>query len=207
MVLRITYDVNVWVAHFLSLSKGRQGTAAQRIIRSAFAGHCRLGSVQPIISHTMLDTMQGVLIRRGLTEVAAEAARNAVEGSAADGVVPQPPYVVLGGGVQPMNDSEDGGVLDTAVAGAADLLITSNLRDFAPGPRSDIDAEIVRLDADGDADVLLFRHGRLAHGVVIASLFAATAWLLDGARPPGGILERFLPPEPTPPVRTIGIKP
>jgi hypothetical protein len=55
MVLRITYDVNVWVAHFLSLSKGRQGTAAQRVIRSAFTGHCRLGSVQPIIPHTMLD--------------------------------------------------------------------------------------------------------------------------------------------------------
>jgi hypothetical protein len=107
MVLRVTYDVNVWVAHFLSLSKGRQGTAAQRVIRSAFAGHCRLGSVQPIISHTMLDTMQGVLIRRGLTEVAAEAARNAVESSAADGVVPQPPYMLLGGGVQPMNDSNE----------------------------------------------------------------------------------------------------
>jgi predicted nucleic acid-binding protein len=198
MVLRVTYDVNVWVAHFLSLSKGRQGTAAQRVIRSAFAGHCRLGSVQPIISHTMLDTMQGVLIRRGLTEVAAEAARNAVESSAADGVVPQPPYMLPGGGVQPMNDSEDGGVLDTAAAGGADLLMTSNLQDFAPGPRSGIDAEIVRLDADGDADVLLFRHGRLAHGVVIASLFAATAWLLDGARPPDGILERFLPPEPNP---------
>ncbi len=207
MVLRITYDVNVWVAHFLSLSKGRQGTAAQRVIRSAFAGHCRLGPVQPIISHTMLDTMQGVLIRRGLTEVAAEAARNAVEDFAAGGVVPQPPYMVLGGGAQPMDDSEDGGVLDTAVAGEADLLITSNLRDFAPRPRSDIDAEIVRLDTDGDADVLLFRHGRLAHGVVIASLFAATAWLLDGARPPDGILERFLPPELNPRVRTIGIGP
>jgi predicted nucleic acid-binding protein len=186
--------VNVWVAHFLSLSKGRQGTAAQRVVRSAFAGHCHLGPVQPIISHTMLDTMQAVLIRCGLTEAAAEAARNAVEDAAAGGVVPQPPYMVLGGGVQPVIDTEDGGVLDTAVAGAADMLITSNLRDFAPGPRSAIDAGIVRLDADGEADVILFRHGRLAHGIVIAPLFAATAWLLDGARPPDGILERFLPP-------------
>jgi hypothetical protein len=150
----------------------------------------------------MLDTMQGALTRLGLTEATAEAARNVVEASAADGVIPQPPYVVLGGGgVQPMNDTEDGAVLDTAVAGAADLLITSNLRDFAPGARSAIDADIVRFDADGDADVLLFRHGRLAHGVVIASLFAATAWLLDGARPPDGVLERFLPP------RTIGAGP
>ena len=182
MVLRITYDVNVWVAHFLSPSKGRQGTAAQRMIRSAFAGHCRLGPVQPIISHAMLDTMQAVLMRCGLTEAAAEAARNAVEGAAAGGIVPQPPYMVLGGGVQPMIDTEDGGVLDTAVAGAADMLITNALRDFAPGPRSAIDAAIVRLNADGDADVVLLRHGRLAHGLVIASLFAATAWLLDGAR-------------------------
>jgi hypothetical protein len=152
----------------------------------------------------MLDTMQGALTRRGIPEAAADAARNAVENAAADGVVPQPPYMVLGGRVQPMNDTEDGGVLDTAIAGGADLLITSNLRDFAPGPRSGIDAKIVRLDADGEADVLLFRHGRLAHGIVIASLFAATAWLLDGARPPAGVLERFLPPEPTPTARTIG---
>jgi predicted nucleic acid-binding protein len=194
VVLRITYDVNVWVAHFLSLSKGRQGTAAQRMIRSAFAGHCRLGPVQPIVSHEILDTMQAVLIRCSLTEAAADAARNAVEDAAAGGIVSQPPYMVLGGGVQPMIDTEDGGVLDTAVAGAADMLITSNLRDFAPGPRSAIDAGIVRLDADGDADVVLFRHGRLAHGLVIASLFAATAWLLDGASPPDGILERFRPP-------------
>ena len=206
MVLRVTYDVNVWVAHFLSLSKGRQGTAAQRVVWSALAGHCRLGPVQPIISHTMLDTMQGVLTRCGIPAAAADAARNAVENSAADGVVPQPPYMVLGGGVQPINDTEDGGVLDTAIAGGSDLLITSNLRDFAPGPRSAIDAgKSSELDADGEAAVmLLFRHGRLAHGIVIASLFAATAWLLNGARPPAGVLERFLPPEPTPTARTIG---
>jgi hypothetical protein len=201
MVLRVTYDLNVWVAHFLSLSRGRQGTAAQRVIRSALAGHCRLGPVQPIISHAMLDTLQGVLARLGLPEAAADAARNVVENAAADGVVPHSPYLVPGGGVQPMNDTEDGGVLDTAIAGGSDLLITSNLRDFAPGPRSDIDATIVRLNADGEADVLLFRHGRLAHGIVIASLFAASAWLLDGARPPAGLLEGFLPPEPTPTTR------
>lgn len=137
----------------------------------------------------MLDTLQGVLMSLGLPDAMADAARNAVEASATGGVLRRSPYVVLGGGVQPVRDSEDGGVLDTAIAGNSDLLVTNNIKDFLPGGRTDIDAEMVRVDARGNADVLVFRHGRLPRGLVIASVFAAKAWLVDGISPPAGILE------------------
>jgi predicted nucleic acid-binding protein len=193
MVLRLALDVNVWVNHYLSLSKGRQGSAAQRLVHATFDGHCRLGPIQPIISHVMLDTLRAVLVRVGLPDGLAEAARNAVESSAIGGIIGESPYVVFGGGVQPIRDAEDGGVLETAIAGNTDLLITHNIKDFMPGPRADIDAETVRIDRNGGGDVLLFRHSKSRFGIVIASVFAAKAWLLDGVLPPEGILERFLP--------------
>ena len=193
VVLRLTLDVNVWVSHYLSLSRGREGSAAQRLVRSAFDGHCRLGPVQPVISLAMLDTLQEVLARVGLPERLAEAARNAVEASATGGVVGEAPLLVLGGGVQPLCDAEDRGVLETAIAGGADLLVTNNMMDFVPGPRADIDADVIHAGPDRRPDVLLLRHAKLRHGFVIASVFAARPWLLDGVPPPPGILARLFP--------------
>ena len=193
MVLRLALDVNVWVNHCLSLSRGRDGSVAQRLVRSSFDGHCRLGPIQPIVSHAMLDTLQEVLARIGFPEAIAEAARNAIESSATEGAVRQPPHLVFAGGLQPVKDAEDRAVLETAIAGGADLLVTSNMQDFTPGPRAGIDAEVVRASAKGQADVLLLKHARLPHGLVIASAPVAHSWLLDGNRPPDGILERFLP--------------
>ena len=186
MVLRLMLDVNVWVNHYLSLSKGRDGSAAQQLVQAAFNGHCRLGVVQPIISHKMLDTLLDVLVRVGLPERFAEAARNAVEVSATGGVVAQAPYMVLGG-VLPLLDLEDRAVLETAVAGGADMLVTNNMRDFTPGPLADIDAEILRKDPGGQADTLIFRHPGSPHGVVITSVPAARSWLCRGTSPPPGV--------------------
>ena len=186
-------DVNVWVNHYLSLSRGRQGSAAQRLVRAAFDGHCRLGPIQPVVSHAMLDTLQAVLVRLDLPEPLAEAARNAVEASAIGGVGGRPPYGMLGGGVQPLADFEDRAVLETAIAGQADLLVTNDMADFTPGPRADIDAGVLRRDARGQAEALLLAHPSLQHGLVIATVPAAGDWLLDGEVPPSGALGRFVP--------------
>ena len=195
MVLRLILDVNVWVNHYLALSKGREGSAAQHLAHAAFNGYCRLGPVQPVISHIMLDTLQDVLVRIDLPERFAEAARNAVEASATGGIVGDHPYAVFGGGVQPLLDREDQSVLETAVAAGADLLVTNNMEDFSPGPRADIDADVIRRDSEGQTDTLLFKHPRLQHGLIIASVFAARAWLHRGEPPPPGVLGRFVPPD------------
>jgi len=193
VVIRVVLDVNVWVSHYLALSRGRQGSAAQMLVRSAFAGHCRLAPLQPVISHAMLDTLQEVLLRLDLPGQIVEAARNAVEACATEGIVGQAPHLVLGGGVLPMKDAEDGGVLDTAIAGSSDFLVTNNVIDFTPGKKSLIDAEIIRYDTDNKPDVLKLENNRLPNGLVIASTFAAKAWLIDGLALPPGILERFAP--------------
>jgi predicted nucleic acid-binding protein len=193
VVIRLALDVNVWVNHYLSLFRGRTGSAAQQLVASSINGSCRLGEIQPIISHLMLDTLQGVLVREGMPEDLAEVARSNVEAAATDGVIAVPPIAVLGGRVSPMMDEEDQAVLEMAIAGGADLLVTSNMRDFIPGPRSDIPADEIRRGRDGSPDVLIIRHARLSHGLVIASVPAARAWLINGVTPPGGLLERFLP--------------
>ncbi len=140
----------------------------------------------------MLDTLHEVLVRIGLPERFADAARNAVEASATGGIVGEAPYAVLGGGVQPLLDPEDQAVLETAVAGGADLLVTNNMEDFTPGPRADIDAEVIRRNLEGQPDTLLFKHPRLQHGLIIASVSAARSWLDYKEPPPPGVLGRFL---------------
>jgi len=125
----------------------------------------------------MLDTLQEVLVRIDLPERIAWAAGTAAEASSTGGIVSEAPFVVLGGGVQPLHDLEDQAALETAIAAGADLLVTNNMGDFTPGPRADISADVIRRDPGGQPDALLFKHSRLQHGLIIASVFAARSWL------------------------------
>ncbi len=187
-MLRIVLDVNIWVANTLAAARGRDGTSCQMLVERAITGQCRLGPLVSIISLPMLDTLQAVLQREiGMSAELAEAARNVAEDA---GAPPLPPVLVLGGGVLPMADTEDLGVLDTALAAGAGLLVTANMKDFTPGPRSDIDATVIR-SRKGVADIVLMRHAKAPDGLVITTPFAAKAWLIDGYSPPPGILDRL----------------
>jgi predicted nucleic acid-binding protein len=194
VVIRLTLDVNVWFNNYWSFAHGKTGSAAQHLVKSCFEGSCRLGEIQPIISHLMLDTLQSVLVRQGFSERRAGAARDAVEAAATGGVLRMPPIFVMGGGTEPVMDEEDRSVLETAIVARSDLLVTSNMKDFTPGPRADINAQIIRLGRDGNPDVLLVHSVTLPHGLVIASVPAAHAWLVNGLPPPPGILQHVLPP-------------
>jgi hypothetical protein len=139
-VLRAILDVNVWVASFLASARGRDGTSCQMLVESAIAGHCRPGPFVSRISLPMLDTLQAVLqCEFGFPRNLANAAGNVAEAAGS-----LPPLAVLGGGVPPMQDNEDLGVLETAFAIRADMLVTGNMKDFMAGPKAHIDAEIVR---------------------------------------------------------------
>lgn len=188
MTLRILLDVNVWVNSYLAAFRGRSSSAAQRLSASVIAGHCRTGDIDLVISHLMLDTLEGVLARCGIEPDLAGAARDAVEAATAGF-----PLGVLGGGVHAIRDPEDLGVLETAIAGEAHLLVTNNMRDFTPGPRAAIAATIMRLDQEGQPDVLSMTMPGVSHDLVITDVFAATAWLVDGHSPPQGILSTFFP--------------
>ena len=83
----------------------------------------------------MLDRFAPVL-RRDFS-VEAGTARDlvaAIGAIATAGPAGEDPHIVLGGtGVLPVRDTEDRGVLETAIAGEAQLLATANLGDFKVG--------------------------------------------------------------------------
>jgi predicted nucleic acid-binding protein len=159
----------------------------------ALAGICRLGPVRLIVSHAMLDTLEFVLRRMAVTSPFAAMARDQIEAAAGAGYMAEPPSIILGGAAAyPLLDEQDAAVLNTAMAGRADLLVTGNIADFLRGPRARTNTETLG-ERDGVADVVRLNHPRRPGGLVIASPFRAAAWLLGGVPPVQGV--RLFPPE------------
>ena len=129
--LRVCLDLNVWVANLLALRLGRTGTAAQTCVAAVERGRSPLGHVQLVVSWGMLTRLRAVLEEKlRLPHEVAEPYLAAVAASARVGV-PGASLVVLGGtGVMPIRDTEDAHVVDVAIAGRADVIVTANFADF-----------------------------------------------------------------------------
>ena len=194
MALRLCLDVNVWVNYYLAIARGRGlNTAASGLADAAFAGTCRLGPVQLIVSHAMLTTLELVLRRMAVTEIFADMARDQVEAAAGNGYLRQPPSIILGGSAaNALRDQEDAAVLNAAMAGQTDLFVTNNIADFIPGPRARTTVAVLS-DDNGDPDVFRLSHPRLPNGLIIASPFKAASWVIRGQRPPKGVLANLFP--------------
>lgn len=112
-------------------------------------GQAGIGPVQLVISHTMLSRLQDVLVRKGASLETSSRYIELIASFARLGPAAESPSIVLGGGSEPTRDGyapgydpydpifvpspydpEDGRVLDTAIAGRADALVTANFRDF-----------------------------------------------------------------------------
>ncbi len=123
--LRICLDLNVFVAAEIAVTKGKRGTTPVRLVDA-----CRGGRFDLVISRAMLDRLTDVFQRQPLhlslalaterTELIAELASLAH-------------LIVAGGGVLPIRDVEDRGVLEAVLAGRARYLATYNLDDFEAG--------------------------------------------------------------------------
>ncbi len=130
-LLRVCLDLNVWVAYFLATRRGRRSGSSSWLVDAVRAGHSPAGPLQLVVSLGMLERLGLVLVRvLGVDASAAEAALRAIAGIASLGPAGDHPYAVVGGGVSPIRDEEDRHVLETAVAGGADVLATANLADF-----------------------------------------------------------------------------
>jgi len=162
---RLCLDLNVWCAAYLADRAGRSDTASQFLVAAVRTSRGRNEPLQLVVSWGMLQRLRGVLTTQLLfrPEDAAELV-DAIAGYARSG-----PSLTLGGvGVIPIHDSEDRHVLETAWAGAADVLVTANLADF--------------IQAD-DEPILPGRVYRLKRGagqMMAAHPFAAAAWLRQG---------------------------
>lgn len=125
-VLRWCLDLNIWCAALLADIKGSQDSACQNLVEIVRNGRCEYGEVQLIISWGMLNRLQSVLVRLGISE---NNAVGYVDVIRAYGSLS--PSLTLGGtGIIPLQDEEDRHVLETALAGKADVLITANFKDF-----------------------------------------------------------------------------
>lgn len=175
--LRLSLDLIVFVADLLARRERREGTAARLLVQSVARVTTQLGRLQLVVSVGMLNRLRSVLERRlGVTATTVEAYVGALSRSARFGPGGQSPLLVLGGtGVLPMPDREDAHVLETAVAGRADLLATADMSDF------DFPDTIVLEEGR------VLRYRRADHDVVIAHPFRAARWIREG---------RILLPEP-----------
>jgi predicted nucleic acid-binding protein len=126
-MLRLCLDLNIWIAALLADRKARANTGSQYLIEIVRSGSSPVGAVNLIISLGMLDELKSVIVEHlGLNIETADAYVSAIEEYAKLGA-----QLTLGGtGVIGLRDTEDAHVLETAIAGKADFLVTANFKDF-----------------------------------------------------------------------------
>lgn len=208
--LRLCLDINVLISDLLASRKGRRGTAASMVVGSVRDGVCPAGPVQLVTSLPIIENYASVLQRRfGYSRIDAEEKAWLLEQYAIDGPMPEHPQLVVGSGYIPFETEaelraavdafagsenaaklfaetqDDRYVLETALAGRADILVTSDINDFNRG-------QAIQLER---TDVLLFPFsGRI---LVIAKPSFVAFWLRQGVLPNASLVasnaDEFLP--------------
>jgi predicted nucleic acid-binding protein len=185
-VFRVCLDVNIFVTDLLGAALGRNSSSTQ-LIELVRRGHCSLGPLQLVISWTMLETLRLVLTRKfGHDDHWVGLLVRNIADLADNGAANQAPHILLGGtGALPMRDAEDGTVLDAALAGQADLLVTGDIDDFLNGSKSDLPMEILGYrDGKGGkkpAAACIPRYNE--PDLIIGIPQEAIAWLTRGIEP------------------------
>lgn len=195
-VIRLTLDINVLVADLLSRRRNLRPGAATMLADAVRDGTCPAGPVQLVISLPMIEAFANVLERRlGYARTAAEERAWLLAEYALAGPPRDQPYLPVGTGFGPFETEEqlrqsvearqqssetaklfhevqdDRYVLETALAGRADILVTADPDDFVRGPA-------IRLERP---DVALFPFGDTT--LVVAKPSFAAYWLRQGVVP------------------------
>lgn len=177
--LRVLLDVNIWIANLMATGRGRRGTTAQRIVSMIANGRWGDGGreVQLVVSLDMLDTLEQVLERLGASSFNAQAYAEAVRDIMKHGPEELDPYLLLGGREQfAIADVEDAGVLATAFAARAHLVVTDNLKDFRTKESLRVDTRIVATSA-GPRQLHALRHRRADVDLIVAHPLDVMSWL------------------------------
>lgn len=174
--LRVCLDLNVWAANLLARERGRTGTAARACVL-AMRGRgeeTALGSLRLVVSWGMLTRLGTVLERKLGRSPPATQAYLAQIAALARVSSPGAPLVVLGGtGVMPVRDAEDAHVVDVAIAGRAEVIVTGNFADFVS----------YRTEVVEPGRVAMIEHA--AGRVVIAHPAEFAGWVRGGGVPAG----------------------
>lgn len=201
-VIRLTLDINVLVADLLSRRRNLRPGAATMIADAVRDGACPAGPVQLVISLPMIEAYANVLERRlGYARTAAEERAWLLAEYALAGPLRDQPYLPVGAGFGPFETEEqlrqsiearqrpsetaklfhevqdDRYVLETALAGRADILVTADLDDFIRGPAIRLQRPDVAPFPLGDATLVVAKPSFAAHwlrqGVVPDAAFIA----------------------------------
>ncbi len=169
-MLRLCLDLNIWAGDLLADRQGHSNTATQLLVEIVRSGRSSVGEVSLVISLGMLDKLRSVVVRKPfkLSTTTASEYVSLVERYAAIGA-----QLTLGGtGIVGLKDLEDAHVLETAIAGRADFLVTMNFKDFIV----DRDTKVII----PDCHVI---HYNPAHTVQIVSPKQIANWFRTGFPP------------------------
>jgi predicted nucleic acid-binding protein len=168
-MLRLCLDLNIWVAALLADRKGRHDTSSQYLVEIVRSGFYPAGESSLVISWGMLDELRSVIIEHlRLSPETAETYVSTIESYAKLGA-----QLTLGGtGVIGLRDTEDAHVLETAVAGKADFLVTANFKDFIVDRDSKIEIP--------DRHAIYYSS---AHTLQIVHPYLMVEWLRIGSLP------------------------
>ena len=161
--IRLCLDLNIWVGALLCYATGKKNTVTQQLRDLVVIGKDIRGRrVDLVISWGMLNRLYDVLVRD--SRLSKVLARQHVDANAEIAKYPQ---LVLGGtGVIPIEDEEDAAVLETAISGRADALVTRNFKDFVVSS----DVQILR-----DGEVARYRYPD--RSLLIVQPRTAMAWV------------------------------
>ncbi|MCD2173828.1 PIN domain-containing protein [Rhizobium sp. C4] len=180
--VRVLLDVNIFVANIMAYDRGHTGTATQSLVSMVSAqtwGMTRKS--QLIISFEMIDTLEAVLRRMHFSEDRIKAYSGSIIDIMRSGPEQLDPYLILGGEERfAMPDIEDAGVLATAFAADADLLVTDNLSDFTTKDSVVINTQRLNTKASGPRILQALRYQVGGGDLVVAHPFDVMQWLRLG---------------------------
>lgn len=180
--VRVLLDVNIFVANLMALERGHRGTATQSLVSMLSSQTWGLADrAQLVVSFEMIDTLETVLRRLNIAEDRIKAYSGAIIDVMRYGPDGLDPYLILGGEERfALSDVEDAGVLATALAARADLLVTDNLRDFASKHASSVNTQTIRRTAADPRTLQALRYEIGPADLIVAHPFDVMQWLRHG---------------------------
>jgi predicted nucleic acid-binding protein len=192
-ILRVSLDVNIWIAHLLAMQNGRKGGAATAIVSIVGNMASAAGPIQLIMSWEMIATLEDVLSRLDFDPQTISDFISSLILLMKSGPEGFDPHLLPeSGGHLGMRDEEDAGVLASAIIARVDLLVTNNLADFEIKDSERVETRKISLRGQRSRQLFAVIYERNdGVGIVVAHPIDALEWLTEGVRPSPEIVKNL----------------
>lgn len=184
-ILRVSLDVNIWIAHLLAMQNGRKGGAATEIVNIVRDMASKTGSIQLVMSWEMIATLEDVLSRLNFDAQSISDFISSLIFLMKSGPESFDPHLLPESGRHlGMKDEEDAGVLASAIFARVDLLVTNNLEDFEIKDSERVETREITMRNQPSKQLFALIYERNdGVGIVVAHPIDVLAWLKEGLRP------------------------